>query len=265
MSIATVQAGGGLGRAAQVRLLQALILVGTLSAWEGGVRSGLVDPFWTSSPSLIAAAFWESLQSLAIVRHTGVTLAEALAGLAAGCAGGILLGLLLGMSRVVGAAAEPFVIALNSLPRVALGPLIVMFAGIGFASKFLLAFSLVVVPMMINTYEGIKSVDRIQLNLMHVLRASRRQVFFKVLLPNCVPWIFSGIRVSISFAIIGAIVGEFISARAGIGYMIDEAAGGFDTTGMLMPLVVLMLIAFGLDRLVLAASERLLHWRDAKA
>lgn len=248
----------------QIHILQAILLIGGLAAWELGVRAGLVDPFWTSSPSLLASAFLESLRTLEILRHTGVTLGEAMAGLAAGCAAGILLGLLLGVSRVLGPALEPFIIALNSLPRVALAPLIVMFVGIGFASKFLLAFSLVVVPMMINTYEGIRSVDRTLLNLMQVLQATRLQRFAKVLLPNCVPWIFSGIRVSISFAIIGAIVGEFISARAGIGYMIDEAAGGFDTTGMIMPLIVLMLIAFTLDRLVLALSNRLLHWRERR-
>ncbi len=244
-----------------IRLLQASVLIGGLGLWELGVRIGLINPFWISSPALLADAFWQSLLSHDITYHLGVTLIEALSGLLAGSLVGVLLGLLLGMSRLIGATLEPFIIALNSLPRVALAPLIVMFVGIGFASKFLLAFSLVVVPMMINTYEGIKSVDQIQLNLMKVMRANRWQLFFKVLLPNCVPWLLSGLRISLSFAIIGAIVGEFISARAGIGYMMDEAAGGFDTTGMLMPLLVLMLVSFGLDRVILALSHRSLHWR----
>lgn len=245
----------------KIRLIQIMLLTGGLTLWEAGVRGGLFNPFWVSSPWQLASAFWQSLLKNEISFHLGVTLLEALTGLAAGAAAGVLLGLLLGMSRFIGSALEPFIIALNCLPRVALAPLIVMFVGIGFASKFLLAFSLVVVPMMINTWEGIKSVDQIQLNLMKVLRASRRQLFRKVLLPNCIPWLFSGLRVSLSFAIIGAIVGEFISARAGIGYMMDEAAGGFDTTGMLMPLVVLMLVSFALDRGLLALSHRFLHWR----
>jgi NitT/TauT family transport system permease protein len=248
-----------------IRMTQIALLVGTLALWELAARTGTASAMWISSPSLIAAAFWTSLTSFEIARHTWVTLSEALSGLAAGAALGIALGLLLGVSRVVGAALEPFIVALNSLPRVALAPLIIMFVGIGFASKFLLAFSLVVVPMMINTYEGIRAVDPILLNVMRVMRASRVQTFVKVLLPNCVPWIFSGLRVSISFAIIGAIVGELISARAGIGFMIDSAAGNFDATGMLMPLVVLMLVSFGLDRLVLAASRHFLRWRDAAA
>lgn len=249
----------------QIRLLQALIFVGAIALWEGGVRLGLINPFWTSSPAMLLQAFVSSLAENNITFHLGVTLSEALSGLAVGALAGIALGLLLGMSRIVGLALEPFIVALNSLPRVALAPLIVMFVGIGFASKFLLAFSLVVVPMMINTWEGIKSVDIVQLNLMKVLKANRWQLFAKVLLPNCIPWLFSGLRVSLSFAIIGAIVGEFISARAGIGFMMDEAAGGFDTTGMLMPLFVLMIVSFALDRVLLAVSSYYLHWRQQPA
>ncbi|HRD34299.1 MAG TPA: ABC transporter permease [Rhodocyclaceae bacterium] len=253
-----------MNEAARIRVLQVLIFAAVVLVWESGARGGLWDATWTSSPTRLADAFWVSLLDGQILYHLGVTLAEAFAGLLAGCVVGVLLGVGLSISRVFGAAMEPYVIALNSLPRVALAPLIVMFVGIGFLSKFLLAFSLVVVPMMINTYEGIRSADPVWLQTMQVFKAKRRQVFLKVLLPNCVPWIFSGIRISISFSIIGAIVGEFISARAGIGYMIDHAAGGFDITGMLMPLLVLMVVAFGFDRLVLHVSDRLLSWRDER-
>lgn len=247
----------------KINLLKLAILIFIIGIWEFCAQVGMIDPFWTSSPSLIAAEFWRSLLANEILYHTSVTMWEALTGLVAGAVVGISLGLLLGLSRVLGAALEPFIIALNSLPRVALAPLIVMFVGIGFASKFLLAFSLVVVPMMINTYEGIKSTDPQLFNMLRIAGARRDQIFRKLLLPNCVPWIFSALRVSISFAIIGAIVGEFISARAGIGYLIDSAAGAFDTTAMIMPLIVLMVLAYSLDRLFVMTSDRLLHWRTA--
>jgi NitT/TauT family transport system permease protein len=243
-----------------IRTTQIVILVAVLALWE--LVGRLAPNLWTSSPTKIAAAFWQSLLRLEILYHTGVTLGESLAGLFAGAVIGIALGLMLGVSRIIGAALEPFIVALNSLPRVALAPLIIMFVGIGFASKFLLSFSLVVVPMMINTYEGIRATEPILVNVLRVMRASRLQIFLKVLLPNCIPWIFSGLRVGISFAIVGAIVGELISSRAGIGYMIDTAAGSFDATGMLMPLVVLMLVSFVLDRAVLHTSRRLLRWRE---
>jgi len=247
----------------RIKLLQMLVLVLVLGLWESSTRSGWLDATWISSPALLWQSFWEALRSGEIVRHTGVTLAEAFSGLVLGAVVGVSMGVMLSVNRVFGSAMEPYVIALNSLPRVALAPLIVMYVGVGFMSKFLLSFSLVVVPMMISTYEGIKATEPIWLDSMRVFRANRLQIFSKVLLPNCVPWIFSAIRVSISLAIVGAIVGEFISARAGIGYMIDHAAGGFDTTGMLMPLFVLMIIAFALDRLVLLLSFPLMRWRDA--
>lgn len=246
----------------RIRLLQLLVFAVVAGLWEFGAQTGWLDVTWTSSPLLLWQAFWESLLSGEIVWHASVTLAEALSGLFFGVLAGVALGLILSGSRLFGKAMEPYVVALNALPRVALAPLIVMFVGVGFMSKFLLSFSLVVVPVMISTYDGIKSTEQIWINSMKLFRASRLQIFFKVSLPNCVPWIFSATRVSISLAIVGAIVGEFISARAGIGYMIDHAAGGFNTTGMLMPLFVLMVIAFVLDRVVLLVSRRLMRWRD---
>jgi NitT/TauT family transport system permease protein len=240
---------------------QILLLVGLLAAWEAAVQLDLANAFWISSPLQIAARFDTSLREGELLFHTSVTVGEALAGLAAGSIVGVILGFVLGVSPTLGKLFEPFIIALNSLPRVALGPLIVMYAGIGFASKFLLASSLVLVPVMLNTFEGVRSVDRILVDLLKVLGATRAQLFVKLVLPTCIPWIFSALRISIAFAIIGAIVGEFISSRSGIGYMIDTAAGGFDTTGMMMPLFVLMVLAFGLDRLIVWISNRLLRWR----
>jgi len=136
-----------------------------------------------------------------------------------------------------------------------------MAVGIGFMSKFLLAFSLVVVIAMINTYEGIRSVDPVLVNAMRTLGARPRQLFTAVLIPNSVPWILASLRVSVAFALVGAIVGELMSSRAGIGYMIDNASGAYDTTGMMVPLLTLMLCAVGLDFLILLATRRLLRWR----
>ena len=252
------------GRPLRIVVVQVIVLCAAVALWEMTTRLQLIDKVWTSSPSLIVAKFWTSLISGDLFYHTRVTMWEALSGLGAGTVVGVALGLMIGMTRFVGTVVEPFIVALNSLPRVALAPLIVMYVGIGFASKFLLALSLVVGPVMINTYDGILSVDPVLVNVMRVMGAKRWQMFVKLMLPNCVPWIFSALRVSISFAIIGAIVGEFISARAGIGYMIDTAAGGFDTTGMIMPLFVLMMLAFLLDRLFVEVSGRLLRWRDTE-
>ena len=240
-----------------------LILGGVLAVWELLTYTKFLNPFWASSPSLIAKRTWEMILDGAIFYHFGITLHETFAGLVVGCVVGVVLGLLTGVNRTFGMVFEPFIIALNSLPRVALGPLLVMYVGIGFASKFLLAFSLVVVVVMLNTFEGVRSVDPVLVHALRTLQASRWQLFTKLLLPNSIPWILSAVRVSIPFAIIGAIVGEFISSRAGIGYIIDAASGAFDTTGIITPLVWLMLVAFALDRSVLALANYLMRWRQS--
>lgn len=244
-----------------VMLWRFLLLAAMLGIWEFVAVSGLIRTFWISSPSLIIERFISMAIDGAIWFHLYVTLEEAVAGLAAGGLVGVALGLLIGISRKLGPVVEPFIIALNSLPRVALGPLLVMYVGIGFASKFFLAFSLVVVPVMLNTYEGIRSVDQTLINVMRTLQASRWQMFIKLLLPNSLPWIISSMRGAVSFAIIGAIVGEFISAQAGIGFLIDQASGAFDTTGIMVPLFVLMVLAFTLDRLIVLWGDHLLRWR----
>ncbi|MFG1361399.1 ABC transporter permease [Xanthobacter pseudotagetidis] len=245
----------------RIYVYRLLVLAGTLGLWQGLTSSGLANPFWTSSPALIAERTWKLVLDGEIFYHFGITINEAFSGLVAGTIAGVILGLATSVNRTFGMVFEPFIIALNSLPRVALGPLLVMYVGIGFASKFLLAFSLVVVVVMLSTFEGVRSVDPTLISALRTLQASKRQLFTKLLLPNSIPWILSAVRVSIPFAIIGAIVGEFISAQAGIGFMIDEASGAFDTTGMLTPLLWLMVFAFTLDRAVLALSTHLMRWR----
>jgi len=238
-----------------------LILFAIISLWEGSVLLGWLDPFWMSSPSLIAERFVALILDGSLIYHTGVTLGEAFSGLAAGIVVGAALGLLLGVSPKIGQIVEPFIMAINSLPRVALAPLLVLYVGIGFASKFLLAFSLVVVIIMVNTYEGVKAVEPKLVNSMRILGANQFAIFSKVLLPSCVPWILAGVRVSTSFAIVGAIVGEFISAQAGIGYMIDNASGAYDTTGIMVPLLTLMACGLVIDVVIQALTRHLLRWR----
>ncbi len=117
---------------------------------------------------------------------------------------------------------------------------------------------------MVNTFEGVRAVDPTLVNAMRILGASRIQLFKMVLIPNSVPWILAGIRVSVAFAIVGAIVGEFISARAGIGYLIDRASGAYDTTGMMVPLFTLMLCAIMIDFLIVRLTDYLLRWRVSR-
>lgn len=261
---ASRNAGTGSGRPAVSNALwpwQLLILAGLLLAWE---LTAWVDPeqvFWISKPSLIVERLVHNVRNGNVLWHVWVTMLEVFAGLVAGVGIGVALGLFFGVYRKLGDLLEPFIMAINSIPRIALAPFIVMYLGIGFLPKAVLAFSLVIILVMLNTADGIRAADATQLNAMRVMRATRSQIFIKFLLPSCLPWILTATRVSVAFAIIGVLVGEFISSRAGIGYLITDAAGAFDITGMLVPLVFLIVISIGVDFSIGALERRLLFWR----
>ena len=250
-------------QAKRVPLYRAAILLSVLAVWEGVVAVGLARPFWVSSPSRIAVRTWELISDGTLFGHMLVTTAEALAGLAAGAVVGVAIGLLLGSSPTLAATVEPFVMALNSLPRIALAPLLILYVGIGFMAKFLIVFSLVVVIIMVNTLAGAMSVDPALNSTFTILRAKRRDRYFKLVIPSSIPWIFSGLRVSVAFAFIGAVVGEFIASQAGVGYMIQTASGAYDTTGILVPLLALMAVALAFNVAVAAVERRLLRWRPS--
>lgn len=240
----------------QLGILAVLLLAWELSVWMAPERA-----FWVSKPSLIAERIVRDLTKGDLAWHTAVTMAETFAGLVVGVLIGVVLGLVLGVYRRLADLLEPFVMAVNSIPRIALAPFIVMYLGIGFLPKAVLAFSLVVIVVMLNTADGIRAADPTQLNVLRVMQATRWQIFTKFLLPNCVPWIVTATRISVAFAIIGVLVGEFISSQAGIGYKITHAAGAFDVTGMIVPLVVLVVISVTLDYGIRAVERRLLFWR----
>jgi NitT/TauT family transport system permease protein len=237
------------------------VLLVVAGAWEIATRAGLVNAFWVSSPSRIVGDLVRRLRGAEVYLHIGVTLYEAFLGFVAGAAVGIAAGFILARSEELARVLDPFVTALNSLPRVALAPLFILWFGIGLTSKVILAFSLVVFILLVNTYAGAKNVDPDLVVIARLLGASRRQVTLKIVLPSSIPWIFAGLRLGLAYALIGAVVGEVIVATAGLGFMISHAAGVFDTTGVFTALIILMVIATLLNEVMKAAEAKLLRWR----
>lgn len=243
-----------------------LLLVGALLAvWEAAVRLKLVDAFFTSRPSAIFISFAEGLASGELLGHAGVTAAEMVAGWALGGVLGIVTGFLLGKFERLNALVDPILYALNGLPRVALAPLFMLWFGIGFTSKVAISASIVYFVCVFATYGGIRSVDHGLVQAVRVLGATELQVNRKVVLPSCLPWIFSGLKVSVGMALIGAIVGEFIGARSGVGYYISHSASLFDTAGVFVGVFLLMAMAVALNELIKLAERRLLKWRPPAA
>lgn len=219
-------------------LLAALIVL-----WELGSRVGLIDPFFFSSPSQIlrtAVVKWQSGQLWRDIVYTG---SSTLLGFVLGTVIGSVVGLLFWFSRRVALVAEPWLIVLNALPKLALAPVLVIWFGIGFSSKVVLAFLMTVVVAAMSTYGGVQSVDPALETLMISLGAKRRQIFARLVVPSAMPSIITGLRVNIALAMAGSIVGEFIASDRGLGRMIVYAGTTFDLKLVWVGVVVLSIVS----------------------
>jgi NitT/TauT family transport system permease protein len=238
---------------AQLCLGAALLIVWQLAAVF------FVDPFWIGDPSAIALRLWNVFVEGDMLTHTGVTLGHAVAGLLASLIVGVPIGILFAANRFVAATLEPYFLAFYSLPRVALAPLLILWFGIGSLSKIMMAFSMVVVVVILNTYEGVRSVDRDLLDMLRAMRASRAYTLRKVLLPSIVPWVFASMRVGIGLALVGAVIGELVGANRGLGWYVELAAGRIDIVGVFTGLVVLAILGMSLNAIVKAIEGRLAY------
>lgn len=249
----------------RLNLARLALVAALLAVWELAVRQRLVDPFFTSLPTKIFASFYEGVLSGELLHHAMVTATEMVAGWALGGALGIATGFVLGKFEWLNALLDPIMYALNGLPRVALAPLFILWFGFGFSSKVAIGTSIVYFICVFATYGGIRSVDPGLIQAVKVLGASEIQLNRKVVLPSCLPWIFSGLKVSVGMALIGAIVGEFIGARSGVGYYISYSASLFDTAGVFVGIFILMLMAVALNELIKLVERRFLKWRPTIA
>jgi NitT/TauT family transport system permease protein len=236
------------------------LLVLSLALWEA-LSGRILDPFFFSSPSLIGKSLMAMAQGGRLAEHLAVTLHETLVGYVYGAVAGVAFGLALGLSRFVAVVLAPYILALYSIPKITLAPLFVLWFGIGVASKIFMAFTLVFFLVFYNTYAGVQSASPELIHAIRVMGASRRQLLLKVVLPSSYPFIFVGLRTALPYALIGAVVGEFIIANRGLGYLISNAAGLFDTNGVFAGILLLTVISLALDWGLKWIERRALRWR----
>lgn len=246
-------------RVAAVRVIFAIALVG---AWEFSART-LVDPMWIGQPSAIAARLWSLVASGDLWWHAFPTIGQAAAGLALSILVGVPVGALLASHRFVQRVLEPYLLGLYSIPRIALAPLFILWFGIGPASKIVMAFSLVVFVVILNTYEGLRSVDRDLIDMLRAMRAPRTYIWRVVLLPGILPWVLASVRVGVGLALIGSVVGELLGSNRGLGWYVENAAARIDVIGVFTGLIVLMIVGMGLNEVMRQVERRLLRGRDA--
>ncbi len=250
-----------------VRVWQALLLVLLLGGWELLARAKIIDVFFFSSPSAIAARLYDwvvhGANGVPLWFHVWVTIEEALLGFFSGFILGILAGVALGRSRMASDVLTIYIKVFNSVPRVVLAPIFILLFGLGLTSKVALSFVMVFFIVFSNAFQGVREADRALIANARILGASRWQLTRSVIVPSAMSWIFASLHVSFGFAIVGAIVGEFVGARYGIGVLIQIAGGAFDTAGMYAAIVIIMIVALAAEYAVTYLENHLAKWRPA--
>jgi NitT/TauT family transport system permease protein len=243
--------------------IQIAIAVLVLSVWEISSRAFDLD-FWISSPSSVFVELLRWAMSGDLARDLRITLLEAGIGFLIGSTIGGIVGFVLGWVKRLGDIFEPFILSLYTLPKIALAPLFVLWFGIGPLNKIMLAALVVFFMVFFTTYQGTRQVDRELVENARLMGARRWDVWMKIAVPYSAVWMFAGIRIGLPYALIGAIVGEFIAAEAGVGYRIKEAAAFFSTAGVFAGLLVLMAISLMLLAILKLVEHWALGWQNAK-
>jgi NitT/TauT family transport system permease protein len=240
------------------------ILVSFIIIWE--VVSGrLIDKFWISSPIDIISTLNKWATSGDLFFHLSITLQETFIGFFLGAFGGILVGFILGRWAFAAQVLDPFITAIYSLPKIALAPLFILWFGIGIEMKIIFAGMIVFFLVFFNTYAGVKDVDNDLLDDVRLMGANKRQIMLKVILPSAMTWVFVGLKLSVPYALVGAVVGEIVASNKGIGFLIQYSAGNFDTAGTFAALTVLIIVSVSLNATISLLESRLLRWKKTNS
>lgn len=240
---------------------QVLVALGALVLWQLLADRGILDPFFFSRPTDVALRMIRWLVSGFIWRHLATTLVEALLSFAVGAGAAIAIGFLLARNDFLARVFDPYIRVLNALPRVILAPIFILWFGLGVGSKVALGFTLVFFVVFFNTFQGIREVDPVILNNARMLQAKERDLTRHVYLPSALSWIMASLHVSVGFALVGAVVGEYLGAARGMGYVVAQAQGVFDTTGVFAGLILTSLVVLVVDFAIHAVERRWLRWR----
>jgi NitT/TauT family transport system permease protein len=251
------------GGASRLTILAWQIVVGlaVVAVWQALVTLKVLDPFFVSRPSDIAVRVVTWITSGSIWPHLATTIEESLLGLAIGAVTGISLGFVLARTPTAAAILDPYIKMLNAVPRVVLAPLFLLWFGLGIWSKVALAVTLVFFVMFFNTFQGVRDADEVIIDNVRMLGATERQLVRHVLVPSALTWILSSLQTSLGFAMVGAVVGEYLGATRGLGYVISQAEGTFDTTGVFAGMTVLGLVVVIVSVGVTRVERWLLRWK----
>lgn len=240
---------------------QILVLVGFLLFWHFGGVFGYLDPFFFSRPSEVLVRTWSDFASGVIWRHLWITLVETILAFVIGSVGGVLAGFWLARRELLSAVFQPYLKAVNAMPRVVLAPIFALWFGLGIWSKVALGVTLVFFIVFFAVYQGVKEVSPVLVANARMLGMNERQMLRHLYLPAALSWMFASLHTAVGFALVGAVVGEYLGSAAGLGYRIQQAEGSFDVTGVFSGMLVLAIFVLLIDALVTLVERRLLVWR----
>lgn len=245
--------------ARNVLALQLLIVVAIVAIWE----KSPIDPFIWSRPSRIVARVAEWLSNGIVLNNVFITLYEAFMSFLIGAIVGVIAGFLLGRSDLWSRVLNPFIQVLNALPRLVFAPIFFLLFGLDQNSKIALGFSLVFFIVFFNAYQGVREVDRNVFNNVRMLGANERQMTWHVLLPSALTWILTSLHTAVGFAMVGAVVGEYLGASRGLGHVIAQSEGNLDATGVWAGMLVLCVVVVVVETVVTRLERSLVRWRPA--
>lgn len=250
-------------RAQTEKLIQIALAIFIFGGWQLGVSVELIDPFFFPAPKDIAGQMWTWVSDPGFYKHVGITLTETVLGYVIGTALGVAAGVWLGLSPMMSRILDPFIKGFNAIPRVVLAPIFVLWLGLGLWSKVALAVTLVFFITFFNAMQGVREVNPAVLANARILGARGSQLLSHVYFPAAASWILSSLRTSVGFAVVGAIIGEYLGASAGLGYLIAQAEGNFNSVGVFAGIIVLGIFVLIIDRILDIAENRLIKWRPS--
>jgi NitT/TauT family transport system permease protein len=240
---------------------QVALAAAVLLAWEWAAASGMLDSFFFSRPSDIVRRIAEWIETGLLWAHVAATFTEAILAFAIGGSLGMVFGFAMAGVPLLAALLEPYIRIANALPRVVLAPMFLLWFGLGIWSKVALGVTVVFFIVFFNTYRGVREVNGVIIDNARMLGCSRRQLVRHVLVPSALTWIFSSLHISSGMTIVAVVVGEYLGASRGIGYLIAQAEGVFDTTGVFAGMVVLAAWVLAVGALIGRLERRLLRWK----
>jgi len=239
-----------------------LVFVIFVALWEWVVRAWNVPNFLVPAPSTVAGALGRGVRTGLYLTNFWITLFEALVGFVIAAVAGIVLGAIIAQFRLVERTFYPYLVALQTLPKIAIAPLIIVWFGFGISSKVIIAGTVAFFPVLVNVIVGLKTVDAAKLDLMRSLRASRWQTFRLVTFPNALPFVFAGLDIAIVFSVLGAIVGEFVGSQKGLGNLILQFNFSLDVAGVFAVLILLSVMGVALHLVMQAVQRHVIFWAE---